>query len=209
MKSGLEIPAHIENIPWMANDIFTSNIAARASVAKLSCITHHLFQAPAFRKLCSSLGGGENWVWTRASFVPELKQYHLYQTTTGSIQKSLYLNCDWGCQYRSQHYVVLNSPWLVQNDPCHRNSRTITQSSSPLPLQSSDISEDVTNGLFSLPFKIPSFAAAARSMSGMLCLGLSLAGMGSLLQHIYCLGGMCNTGPGSFWQQEGQHSTSF
>lgn len=29
------------------------------------------------------------------------------------------------------------------------------------------------------------------------------------LLRTWCLGGMCDTGPGNFWQQGGQHSTSF
>lgn len=41
-----------------------------------------------------------------------LSNINLNQTIIGSIQKGLYLNCDWLGQHTSQHYAELSTSWL-------------------------------------------------------------------------------------------------
>lgn len=197
-------------------------MAVRVSVAKLSCNTHHLFQPPVFRKLCSSLGGGEKWVWTRASFVPRLKQYHLNQASVGSIQKGLYLNCDWCGLHTSQHYAVLNASWLCSRmtlgvgTPEQLHEAAARRSCSPLGPRSGWGSDR----------QPPLPACRSHSQNTFFCDRcqqlawdalpgtIPLAGAGILLPRLYCsacsrrwcLGGMCDTGAGRFQQQGGQRS---
>lgn len=162
----------------MENGIFTHTLQ-QESVLQNHSVLHIVFSRLQFSGNCVvPFGGGENWVWTRASFVPPLKQHHLNQTVTGSIQKGLYLNCSWCGQRTSQHYAVLNTSWLWSRmtlgigTPEQLHEEAARCRCSPLGPRSSWGSDRCPLSLPSdLTVKIPSFASAASSLRGTLCLG--------------------------------------
>lgn len=138
-----------------------------------------------------------------------LSNINLNRTIIGSIQKGLYLNCDWLGQHTSQHYAELSTSWLwsrmtlgigtpeqlCQEAAClhcsllGRRNGPGSDRQGPLP---------PLNPFFCLCCQQPAWDPACETWQGQAA--VQHAPRSACSQRL-CSGGRCDVRAGSFWQK--------
>lgn len=138
-----------------------------------------------------------------------LSNINLNRTIIGSIQKGLYLNCDWLGQHTSQHYAELSTSWLwsrmtlgigtpeqlCQEAAClhcsllGRRNGPGSDRQGPLP---------PLNPFFCLCCQQPAWDPACETWQGQAA--VQHAPRSACSQRL-CSGGRCDVRTGSFWQK--------